>query len=166
MQWLVNKLSNYLLQQFPHYFILFWKLGLIIYLKVRQNSSAWLTTSNTVRGLGYLVQWSVTQDNIDLLLHHQSYISWFVIFVTNYGVDVHQLIWFQSGKYNFYFWNQFRILVYSDVQKSSPGNWNRRLVSNSAHAEYHWYKWRWKKTSNVSLKRSNFLCYCMHLICC
>jgi len=25
MQWLVNKLPNYLLQQFPHCFILFWK---------------------------------------------------------------------------------------------------------------------------------------------
>jgi len=25
----------------------------------------------------------------------------------NYGIDVHQLIWFESCKYNFYFWNQF-----------------------------------------------------------
>jgi len=38
----------------------------------------------------------------------------------NCGVDVHQLIWFQSGKYNFYLWNQFRILVYSNLQKSPP----------------------------------------------
>ena len=45
-------------------------------------------------------------------------------FVTNYGVDVHQLIWFQSVKYNFHFWNQFRILVYSNLQTSPPGNWN------------------------------------------
>jgi len=36
----------------------------------------------------------------------------------NYGVDVHQLIWFESCKYNFYFWNQFLILVYSNLQKS------------------------------------------------
>jgi len=62
----VNKLPNYLLQQFPHYFILFWTLGLTIYLKIRQSSSAWLPTSNTVRGLRYLVQWSVTQDNVRL----------------------------------------------------------------------------------------------------
>jgi len=38
----------------------------------------------------------------------------------NYGVDVHQLIWFESCKYNFYFWNQFRISVYSNLQKSLP----------------------------------------------
>jgi len=38
-------------------FFLFWTLGLTIYLKIHQNSSAWLPTSNTVRGLGYLVQW-------------------------------------------------------------------------------------------------------------
>jgi len=37
-------------------------------LKIRQKSRAWLTTSNTVRGLGYLVQSSVTQDNIRLIV--------------------------------------------------------------------------------------------------
>jgi len=31
---------------------------------------------------------------------------------------VHQMIWFQSEKCSFYFWNQFRISVYSNLQKS------------------------------------------------
>ena len=33
---------------------------------------------------------------------------------------VHQMNWFQSGKYSFYFWNQFIILVHSNLQKSPP----------------------------------------------
>jgi len=37
----------------------------------------------------------------------------------------HQMTSFQRGKSNFYFGNQFRILVYSDLQKSPSGNWNR-----------------------------------------
>jgi len=37
---LVNKLPNYLLQQFIHCFILIYTLGLTIYLKIRQNRSA------------------------------------------------------------------------------------------------------------------------------
>jgi len=34
--------------------------------------------------------------------------------------QVHQMKWFQTGKYSFYFWNQFKILVYPDPQKSPP----------------------------------------------
>jgi len=33
---------------------------------------------------------------------------------------VHQMIWFQSGKYSIYFWNERRILVYSNQQKLHP----------------------------------------------
>jgi len=33
---------------------------------------------------------------------------------------VHQMNWFQSGKYSFYIWNQFRILVHPNLQKSPP----------------------------------------------
>jgi len=36
---------------------------------------------------------------------------------------MHQMIWFQSGKSSFYFWNQFRILVYHPL-----GNWNRPQI--------------------------------------
>jgi len=43
---------------------------------------------------------------------------------------VHQMNWFQSGKYSFYFWNQFIILVHSNLQKSTPGG-------DFAHVEYH-----------------------------
>jgi len=33
---------------------------------------------------------------------------------------VHQMNWFGSGKSNFYFWNQFRIFAYTNLQKSPP----------------------------------------------
>jgi len=33
---------------------------------------------------------------------------------------VHHMNWFKSSKYSFYFWNQFRILVHSNLQKSLP----------------------------------------------
>jgi len=33
---------------------------------------------------------------------------------------VHQINWFQRGKYGLYFWNQYRILIYSNLQKSPP----------------------------------------------
>jgi len=36
---------------------------------------------------------------------------------------VHQMNWFRSGKSSFYFWNQFRIFVYSNLQKSPPQIW-------------------------------------------
>jgi len=39
--------------------------------------------------------------------------------------EVHQTIWFQSGKSSFYFWNQFRILAHFNLHKSTLGNWNR-----------------------------------------
>jgi len=35
-------------------------------------------------------------------------------------LQVHQMNWFRSGKYNFYFWNQCRIFVHSILQKSPP----------------------------------------------
>ena len=41
MQWLGHQTTKLLLQQFPHDFILNWTLGLTIYLKIHQNSSAW-----------------------------------------------------------------------------------------------------------------------------
>jgi len=47
-----NRSTNYLLQQFPHHFILFLTLGLAVYRKIHQNRSGWLPTSNTLRGLG------------------------------------------------------------------------------------------------------------------
>jgi len=34
--------------------------------------------------------------------------------------EVHQMIWFQRGKSSFYFWNQFRILVYFNLHRSLP----------------------------------------------
>jgi len=34
---------------------------------------------------------------------------------------VHQINWFRSPKSSFYFWNQFRNFVYSNLQKSPPG---------------------------------------------
>ena len=34
--------------------------------------------------------------------------------------EVHPTIWFQIGKSSFYFWNQFRILVYFNLHKSPP----------------------------------------------
>ena len=41
---------------------------------------------------------------------------------------VHQMIWFQSGKCSYYSWNQFRIVVYSNLQNRPPGNWNRPKI--------------------------------------
>jgi len=35
---------------------------------------------------------------------------------------VHQMNLFQSGKNSFYFWNQFRILVHSNLHKSPPNS--------------------------------------------
>jgi len=32
------------------------------------------------------------------------------------------MTWFQSEKYCFNFWNQYKILVYFNLQKSSPGS--------------------------------------------
>jgi len=32
----------------------------------------------------------------------------------------HEMNWFQSGKNSFYFWNQFRNLVHSNLQKLLP----------------------------------------------
>jgi len=34
--------------------------------------------------------------------------------------EVHQMIWFHSGKSSIYFWNQFRILVYFNLHRSPP----------------------------------------------
>jgi len=51
----------------------------------------------------------------------------------NYGVDVHQLIWFQNGKHNFYFWNQFLILVCSNLKKSPP--WKLKLPPKSGKSQ-------------------------------
>jgi len=63
---------------------------------------------------------------------------------------VHQMIRYQSGKYTFYFWNQFRILVYSNLQKSphwklnsppkSGKSQNRLLGGDFAHVEDHCYR--------------------------
>jgi len=41
--------------------------------------------------------------------------------------------WFQSGKYNFYFWNQFRILVRPNLQKSPP--WKMKSPLNLVNHE-------------------------------
>jgi len=46
---------------------------------------------------------------------------------------VHQMNWFQSGKYSLYFWNQFRILVYSNLQKSPP--WKLKSPPKSGKSE-------------------------------
>jgi len=48
---------------------------------------------------------------------------------------VHQLIWFESCKYNFYFWNQFLILVYSNLQKSPP--WKLKSYPKSGKSQNH-----------------------------
>jgi len=59
---------------------------------------------------------------------------------------VHQMIWFQSGKFSFYFRNQLRILVYFNLQELSP--WKLKsppnLVNHKpapgvdfAHVEHH-----------------------------
>jgi len=61
---------------------------------------------------------------------------------------VYQIIWVQSGKSSFYFWNQFRILLYFNLQKSP--HWELKLPPNLenhniasitykiAPIEYHW----------------------------
>ena len=68
---------------------------------------------------------------------------------------VHQMNWFQSGKHSFYFWNQFRILVHSNLEKSHPWKLKSRpksgklqnrplnalnlpLEGDFAHVEYRW----------------------------
>jgi len=68
----------------------------------------------------------------------------------------HQTIWFQCWNYWFYFWNQFRILLYSNLHKSSPWKlnlppkscksqsrrhnaWNRSLGADIAPVEDHWF---------------------------
>jgi len=62
---------------------------------------------------------------------------------------VHQINWFQRGKYGLYFWNQYRILIYSNLQKSPPefgklryrpvNAQNFSLEGDFVHLEYHWF---------------------------
>jgi len=67
-------------------------------------------------------------------LHHQSYILCFITFVTNHAESkVHQMIWFQSGRYIFCYWNQFRILVYSNLLKSPP--WKQKSLPKSGKSK-------------------------------
>ena len=58
------------------------------------------------------------------LLHHQSHIVFYNLFHETES-KVHQTNWFQSGKSSFYFWNQLKNFVYSNLQKFPPRNWNR-----------------------------------------
>ena len=81
---------------------------------------------------------------------------------------VHQMISLRSGKCTFISWNQFRILVYSNLQNRAPRNWNRpsNLVNHKieprwgvdfAPVEDHWFKWRlianisWNSIHSLSL---------------
>jgi len=74
-----------------------------ISLEIRENRSAWLPTSNNLRGLGWLVQWSVTQNSVSLIVTSPVLsILCFLTFVTNHVLSkVHQIISFQCGKCNF-----------------------------------------------------------------
>jgi len=45
----------------------------------------------------------------------------------------HQMNWFQNGKCSFYFWNQFRILVHSNPQKSPPLKLKSSPKSSKSH---------------------------------
>jgi len=54
------------------------------------------------------------------LLHHQSCILCFITFFTKHGVANASNESFPKWQNSFYFWNQFRILVYSNLQKSPP----------------------------------------------
>jgi len=45
------------------------------------------------------------------------------------------MIWFEISKYSFYYWNQFRILVYFNLQKSPPGG-------DFATVDDHWSRWK------------------------
>ena len=68
---------------------------------------------------GWLVKWSVTQDNVCLNVTSPD------IYLVNYNLCYEtckciKMIWFQSGKWIFHFWNKFIILVYSNQQKSLP----------------------------------------------
>jgi len=68
--------------------------------------------------------------------------------------QMHQMNWFHSGKYSFYFWNQFRILVYSNLQKSPPKSGkseNRPLGGEFAHVEYHWFN-AWQINTNGAVR--------------
>jgi len=67
--------------------------------------------------------------------HHQSYILCFIMLVRNHGVESDQTIWLQSGKCSFYLWNQFRMSVYSNLQKSPP--WKLKSPSKSGKSQNH-----------------------------
>jgi len=47
---------------------------------------------------------------------------------------VHQINWFQRGKYGLYFWNQYRILIYSNLQKSPP--WKLKSPPKFGKSQY------------------------------
>jgi len=54
------------------------------------------------------------------LLHYQSCILCFITFFTKHGVANASNELVPKWQNSFYFWNQFRILVYSNLQKSPP----------------------------------------------
>jgi len=47
---------------------------------------------------------------------------------------VHQINCFQRGKYGLYFWNQYRILLYSNLQKSPP--WKLKSPPKFGKSQY------------------------------
>jgi len=46
---------------------------------------------------------------------------------------VHEMIWFQSSKHCFYFWNEFKILTYFNLQKPPP--WKLKFPPESGERQ-------------------------------
>ena len=82
------------------------------------NRNAWLPTSDNLSGFGQLMQWSVRQNDVSLIV---TWPVWYVLqpLLRTTESQVHQLFWFQSNKYCFLL-NQFKILVCFNLQKLPP----------------------------------------------
>jgi len=114
-------------------------LGLAIYayLNIRQNRNSWVPPNNTLLGLGYLVQWSVTQDDFNLIvtspflyLVHYNLCNepWSRKCIKRFGSEVTNIVFILE---------LIQTFVYSNLQKSPPkcgksqnrphNAWNRPL---------------------------------------
>jgi len=89
--------------------------------------------------------------------HHQSFILYFIMFVGNHGVESASNDLVPSGKCSFYFWNQFRISVYSNLQKSPP--WSLKSPPKSGKlqiARRGRFRPRWRLLVYIHQKRKKY----------
>jgi len=88
------------------------------------------------------VQQCVVRDNASLIVTSVLHPVFYNLFYKTWSRIC--IKWIGSKVANsFYFWNQFRILVHSNLQKPSPKSGksqNLPLRGDFARAEYHWYK--------------------------